>query len=222
MTSADMLTSIIWQLVEVVRENAGGIGAFINDLFTRCKVQKALLHCLLSTLHERTGFRTPPFRNSSCEGALPSRISKEAKPCQLRAFQVKLLKLLQAIFVLEDSIDSSDAGGVDHLQGISPQSPSKSDNEPLLQSSVYRYVPGKNLSCQGMLLTAVLHGLQNDDYDLHHEWLRFVIACLPHMRSALGAWVVVVVEQIGHMLQKQTGLYVPLNPERTDAPSTEK
>lgn len=216
MTSADVLTSVIWQLVEVVRENALGMGAFINDLFTRCKVQKALLHCLLSTLYERTGLRTPSVRASS--DALPSRISKEAKQCQLRAFQVKLIHLLQAIFVLEDNIDCLDSGVVDSLQAsLSPQSPSKTENEPLLQGAVFRYIPGKSLAFQSMLLTAVLHGLQNDDYDLHHEWLRFVIACLPHMRSALGSWVVVVVEQVGRMLQKQTNLYVPLNAERTDA-----
>ncbi|KAK3711622.1 hypothetical protein QZH41_003796 [Actinostola sp. cb2023] len=215
MTSTDVLTSAIWQLVEVVRENAVGIGPFINDLFTRCKVQKALLHCLLSTLYERTGCSLPT--SSDKHDVLPPRVSKSAKPSQLRAFQVKLLKLLQAIFVLEDNIEAVDPGTVDHQRSLS-----KTESDGSLQNNTYRYQPGKTLAFQSMLLSAVMHGLQNDDYDLHHEWLRFVIACLPHMKAALGTWVVLVVQQVGHMLQAQTSLYVPVtkNESGTVPPSS--
>lgn len=204
MTSADVLTSVIWQLVEVVRENAVGIGPFINDLFARCKVQKALLHCILSTLYERTGCNLPTSNDKN--DIIPPRVSKTSKPSQLRAFQVKLLKLIQAIFVLEDNIEAVEAATAEHIR-----SPAKTvDSDSTLQSNTYRYYPGKTLAYQSMLLSAVMHGLQYDDYDLHHEWLRFVIACLPHMKGALGTWVVVVVQQVGRMLQAQTGLYLPL------------
>ena len=208
MTSADVLTSIIWQLIEVVRENAVGIGPFINDLFTRCKVQKALLHCLLSTLYERTGYNLP---NSVNTDSPPPRVSKPPKASQLRAFQVKLLNLVQAIFVLEDNIEAVELATAEHLK-----SPMKTaESESTLQNNTYRYQPGKTLAYQSMLLSAVVHGLQYDDYDLHHEWLRFVIACLPHMKGALGSWVLVIVQQVGRMLQAQTGLYVPLT--KTDS-----
>lgn len=203
MTSTDVLTSVIWQLVEVVRENVTGIGSFINDLFSRCKVQKALLHCLLSTLYERTGYSLPTSTDKN--ELIPPRVSKTSKPSQLRAFQVKLIKLIQAIFVLEDNIEAVEATTPEHLR-----SPIKSDTETSLKSNSYRYYPGKTLAYQSMLLSAVMHGLQYDDYDLHPEWLRFVIASLPHMKGALGTWVVIIVQQVGRMLQVQTGLYLPI------------
>ncbi|XP_048577556.1 protein dopey-1 isoform X2 [Nematostella vectensis] len=207
MTSAEVLTSIVWQLVEVVRETGAGFGPFISDLFTRCKVQKALLHCLVSTLYERTGINVPTA--GADNGPHLKRIDGGKTASQLRGLQVKLLKLLQAIFVLESNIELSESITNDSITNV-PASPAKLESESTIHQSAQRYIPGRTLARQSMLLSAVLHGLKYDDYDLHHEWLQFVITCLPHMKGSLSTWVVRVTEQVGRMLEFQTTAYQPL------------
>lgn len=215
MASTELLLGVMWQLVEVVKESGAGFGTYISDMFARCKVQKALLHCLLSTLYERTGVRgsssvtspTPTF--NSCHIHVGSEIS----PPQAGAFQVKLLKLVQAVLILESTIRAAVAISQENPAGHGTPPPSKaespakvSDETKVMQSS-HRYIPGKPLAEQGMLLSAVLHGLRHDDHDMHYEWLQFMITCLSHMGSGLRRWVVPVAEQLCRTLERMTTVY---------------
>ena len=213
--SAEMLHNIMWQVVEVVKESGAGFGTYISDMFSRCKVQKALLHCLLSILYERTGVRGTSFVKSPPPNFKPSQlyVSSEISKSQARALQVKLLKLLQAILILESNIRTAVAISQDNPGGhgtpptSKPESPAKAADELKVTQSSYRYIPGKSLAEQGMLLSAVLHGLRHDESDMHYEWLQFVVTCLSHMGLVLRAWVVPVAEQISRILEGLTTVY---------------
>ena len=213
--SAEMLHNIMWQVVEVVKESGAGFGTYISDMFSRCKVQKALLHCLLSILYERTGVRGTSFVKSPPPNFKPSQlyVSSEISKSQARALQVKLLKLLQAILILESNIRTAVAISQDNPGGhgtpptSKPESPAKAADELKVTQSSHRYIPGKSLAEQGMLLSAVLHGLRHDESDMHYEWLQFVVTCLSHMGLVLRAWVVPVAEQISRILEGLTTVY---------------
>lgn len=215
MASTELLLGVMWQLVEVVKESGAGFGTYISDMFSRCKVQKALLHCLLSTLYERTGVRgassakSPSPTLKSCHIHIDSKNSQS----QARAFQVKLLKLIQAVLILESTIYTAVAISNEKPVGhgtpppSKPESPAKTFDESKVTQSSHRYIPGKSLAEQGMLLSAVLHGLRHDEYDMHYEWLQFVTTCLSHMGMELRAWIVPVAEQLCRTLEQMTSVY---------------
>ena len=209
MASVDLLTSIVWQLVDVVKENGASFGTYISDMFSRCKVQKALLHCLVSTLYYRTGSSAASAQSDTESAEFAA--NPASGPSEDRTFQVKLLRLLQAIFILEDCIfvaesyASESAGALN--ASTKAEAPAETSSESKSNQSGQRFVAGKLLASQSMLVSAVLHGLRYDDVDMHREWLQFVITCLPHMQHELGTWVVPVTEHVCHILERATGFY---------------
>lgn len=213
MASTEFLLGIMWQLVEVVKESGAGFGTYISDMFSRCKVQKALLHCLLSTLYERTGVRGSASTLSPSLKPSHIHVSSEISQSQARAFQVKLLKLIQSVLILESNIRTAVAISQDNPGGhgtpppSKPESPKKVTDEVKVTQSSHRYIPGKSLAEQGMLLSAVLHGLRHDERDVHYEWLQFVVTCLSHMGAELRTWVVPVAEHLCRILEKLTTVY---------------
>ena len=131
-----------------------------------------------------------------------------------QVLQIKLLRLLQAILILEDCIQCTEPSTPDgSRQNLPLASPSKQEEKDLNtqdrkpSNSAQRFIPDLRLSSQGMLLSVVLHGLKHDTYDLRHEWLRFVLACLPHMREDLHKWVTPVVQQICYSLREIAIVY---------------
>lgn len=210
MASVELLTGVVWQLVDVVKESGTGFATYISDLFSRCKVQKALLHCLISTLYDRTGMRTASGQPSASETL---RLHATTSSSQAQTFQVKLLRVLQAIFILEDSIFMAERCSSENVGAMSPSPPTKAESSTETSSenksnqSAQRFAPGKPLASQSMLVSAVLHGLRYDEVDMHHEWLQFVITCLPHMRHELSTWVVPVTEHLCCILEQLARVY---------------
>lgn len=39
------------ELIMIVRDSGKGFACYIGDLLSRCKVQKVVLHCVLSSVH---------------------------------------------------------------------------------------------------------------------------------------------------------------------------
>lgn len=221
LASTELLLGVMWQLVEVVKESGAGFGTYISDMFSRCKVQKALLHCLLSTLYERTGVRTSSKSPSPTMKSCHLHVSSEISQSQARAFQIKLVKLVQAVLILESNIYTAVAISQETAAGhgtpppSKPESPAKVSDDAKVTQSSHRYLPGKPLAEQGMLLSAVLHGLRHDEPDMHYEWLQFVITCLSHMGMQLRTWVVPVVEHLCRILERLTTVYSKDKDSRT-------
>ena len=48
----DLLIVLVSELILVVKDNNKAYAIYIHDLFSRCKVQKVVLHSLIATVHD--------------------------------------------------------------------------------------------------------------------------------------------------------------------------
>jgi len=46
-----MLTLIFNELILIIKKMGKGLASYVADLMVKCKVQKAILHCILSSVH---------------------------------------------------------------------------------------------------------------------------------------------------------------------------
>nr|CAD7207282.1 unnamed protein product [Timema douglasi] len=102
---------IISELILIVRDSGKGFACYIADLLSRCKVQKVVLHCVLSSVHSMktsasdTTVVTPPNEPSSSRQTFTEEIVRFNDPldecvrgCRFRAsehtegYQVQLLR----------------------------------------------------------------------------------------------------------------------------------
>jgi len=51
LASAELLMLICSELIYIVRDSGKGFACYIADLLSRCKVQKVVLHCVLSSVY---------------------------------------------------------------------------------------------------------------------------------------------------------------------------
>lgn len=51
LASAELLMLICAELIYIVRDSGKGFACYIADLLSRCKVQKVVLHCVLSSVY---------------------------------------------------------------------------------------------------------------------------------------------------------------------------
>ena len=51
LASAELLMLICSELIFIVRDSGKGFACYIADLLLRCKVQKVVLHCVLSSVY---------------------------------------------------------------------------------------------------------------------------------------------------------------------------
>ena len=115
--SIDILSVLVTELILVVRDNGKGYATYISDLFSRCKVQKVVLHSLLAGVNDlkrrhkkkdemsRVSFTEDilSFNEvNSCEG--DDSLSLEKISNFSEASQVQLLRLLLSLVMLEQVI----------------------------------------------------------------------------------------------------------------------
>lgn len=51
LASAELLMLICSELIYIVHDSGKGFACYIADLLSRCKVQKVVLHCVLSSVY---------------------------------------------------------------------------------------------------------------------------------------------------------------------------
>lgn len=100
-SSMEVLELVLQELVGVVRESGRGSATFISDLLMRCKVQKAVLYCLLATVCNAKK-ETLKGGKTMLEISLDAPVELGNRGAQ--AFQLQLLKLAQTIIILEDQL----------------------------------------------------------------------------------------------------------------------
>lgn len=50
LTSIETLTDILTELIPLVRESGKGLASYIATILAKCKVQRIVLHCVMSSL----------------------------------------------------------------------------------------------------------------------------------------------------------------------------
>lgn len=244
------MSNLIWELVKLVRESGHGFGNFITDLLSRCKVQKAIVHCLAATTKSNANC-PDTFRGSSdnlrtstdnirmaTDAAGVSKDSPEMPSEVPRSFheaprrlsvetvdhmilQSKLLEVVESLIVLEHALLSC-------FEALTPDHVGNSDFEIIMKGGgdeggsvaasraeacgIPRFIQGKSLSSQEMLLNMVIYCLKaQGNLEMKSRWTGFVIDCLPYLGNDLEKWVVPVVLQMCSNLSDVATLFEEMN-----------
>ncbi|XP_077977408.1 protein DOP1A-like isoform X2 [Glandiceps talaboti] len=191
----EIMTKILGELVQVVKESGKGTATFIKDLLSRCKVQKAILHCLLATVL------------NARKQALRQGFNMSDKSSQ--AVQIHLLQLVHTVMILEEQLfslkDGSDKTTVDDDSSSEWEHVRPTFQQPM---SSLRFLQSERVASQGMFLCAILSALRQPHMShVHRHWVAIVTDSLPYMDKGLGNIVVPVANQLCKNLESLAYLY---------------
>ena len=233
--SIDILVVLVSELILVVRDNSQAYATYISDLFSRCKVQKVVLHCLLAGVndmkrgsnlvdptmsrsndqrdHPNIGFTEDILKfneiNSLPEsGTFTGTCEKISNYSE--AFQVQVLRLLLSLVMLEQIIAQQKIGvqgeAVSSIPNVSK--PSAASYSRSAQPLVLRYLHDQAIPDQPMFLAAIISALRHDKMrHLHPHWTSLVNSCLPFLGKSLSITVVEVTSQLCRNLEKLAPFY---------------
>uniref|UniRef100_A0A0P6J8V2 Protein dopey-2 n=1 Tax=Heterocephalus glaber TaxID=10181 RepID=A0A0P6J8V2_HETGA len=198
--SVEVLIRIVMQLVSVAKSSEGKNMEFIHSLLQRCRVQEFVLLSLSASMYtsqKRYGLATSNQGGALAEDSLfeESLISLgQGQIWSEHPLQIELLKLLQALIILE------------HHLG---QGQEEAESQPALcrewqkalnfQQAIgaVQYVQPHPLTSQGLLVSAVVRGLQPTyGYGMHPAWVSLVTQSLPYFGKSLGWTVTPFIVQI--------------------------
>ncbi|CAO2634124.1 Protein dopey-1 [Lemmus lemmus] len=200
MMSIEILTLLFTELAKVIESSAKGFPSFISDMLSKCKVQKVILHCLLSSIfsvqkwhsEKITGKNMVAVEEGFSEDSLINFSEDEFDNGS--TLQSQLLRVLQRLIVLEHRVmtipEENEAGFdfvVSDLEHISPHQPMTS----------LQYLHTQPITCQGMFLCAVIRALhQHCACKMHPQWIGLITSTLPYMGKVLQRVVVSVTLQL--------------------------
>ncbi|XP_066867332.1 protein dopey-1 isoform X4 [Kogia breviceps] len=200
MMSIEILTLLFTELAKVIESSAKGFPSFISDMLSKCKVQKVILHCLLSSI-----FSAQKWHSEKAAGKNVLAVEEGFSEDSLINFsedefdggstlQSQLLKVLQRLIVLEHRVmtvpEENEAGFdfvVSDLEHINPHQPMAS----------LQYLHARPITSQGMFLCAVIRALhQHCACKMHPQWIGLIASTLPYMGRVLQRVVVSVTLQL--------------------------
>lgn len=189
MMSVELLSLIISELVQVVQSTGGsGFINYLKDMLNRCRLQKAVLCCLLASMEVES---SKANTYSSSEDNL--------------AFQSQLLSLLHHLIMLESRFSNTTQPKTSTISFKMIHAILVGDDEELYNLTSPRllhYLHGSGIAAQPMFLAALLMALKSESFlSLHCQWIRLITMCLPYLGSALGTITSATVNQICDTLE---------------------
>ncbi|KAK7886470.1 hypothetical protein WMY93_026091 [Mugilogobius chulae] len=219
LTSVEVLTLLFNELSKATGGSAKGFASFICDVLSKCKVQKVVLHCLLSTIfsaqkwHEQrvAGVNMASVEEGLSEDSIINLSEDQIDSCS--AVQSQLLRLLQSLVVLEHKVmvPAEEGGeGVSVAGGAGSSGPGASSGagfeilggevehvNPQQPMTSLQYLPGQPITAQGLFLCAVIRALhQHHSCKMHPQWIGLITASLPYMGRVLRRVVASVTLQL--------------------------
>uniref|UniRef100_A0A8D0T4X2 DOP1 leucine zipper like protein A n=1 Tax=Sus scrofa TaxID=9823 RepID=A0A8D0T4X2_PIG len=200
MMSIEILTLLFTELAKVIESSAKGFPSFISDMLSKCKVQKVILHCLLSSIFSAQKWHSEKMAGKNMvaveEGFSEDSLINfsEEEFDNGSTLQSQLLKVLQRLIVLEHRVmttpEENETGFdfvVSDLEHISPHQPMTS----------LQYLHAQPITSQGMFLCAVIRALhQHCACKMHPQWIGLITSTLPYMGRVLQRVVVSVTLQL--------------------------
>ncbi|KAL3284354.1 hypothetical protein HHI36_018518 [Cryptolaemus montrouzieri] len=183
--SLEILDVIVKNLTAIVKDNTKGFSSYIADMLVKCKFQKILLHCLL------TSVRTFDEDMTFAEEVLMFNNfllydSNQNVGEHIEAFQIQLLRLIQSLIILEYNVF-----------------PSPKHNGPTIEQiasavvTELNYTPTVLTPYQQIFLSAIMSALrQHNMKNLQEKWLNMVTTCLPYFGENLKQISISVIHQI--------------------------
>ncbi|CAG5865680.1 unnamed protein product [Menidia menidia] len=228
--SVAVLTRMVNQLNCTARGQEGSkvILESIRRLLSGCKVQQYALLSLSASMYvsqkgadrgaskgeelleEQEGLSEESLVNLGAGGG------QEQYP-----LQIELLKLLQALIVLEYHVwpgEVGSAAGVafgqpgEHRESSTASTPLAREWQTavLFQQSIKaaQYVQSHPITAQGMFVSAAARALQPQyGYAMHPHWVSLLCSCLPYLGRSLGIIVAPLISQICRNLDELVKLY---------------
>ncbi len=204
--AVDLLIVLVSELILVVKDNGRAFAIYINDLFTRCKVQKVVLHSLIASVHDMQKEEqksSPPHHHleSFTQDILKFNEVYVSSDCMnsnfSEAFQVQILKLLLALVMLEQVVLHQSESGVASKRQATASS-----------AKVIRYLSDRLIPDQPMFLAAIVSALKlNNMRHLHSHWTSLVTNCLPFLDHSLTSTVMEVTTQLAANLEQLVPFY---------------
>ncbi|XP_064411620.1 protein dopey-1 isoform X2 [Latimeria chalumnae] len=198
--SIEILTLLFTELAKVIESSAKGFASFISDMLSKCKVQKVVLHCLLSSIFSAQKWHSERMAGKNMvaieEGFSEDGVINfsEDEMDSGSTLQTQLLKLLQGLIILEHKVmtvpEETETGFefvASDMEHISPQQPMTS----------LQYLHSQLITCQGMFLCVVIRALhQHFACKMHPQWISLITSTLPYTGRILQRVVVSVTLQL--------------------------
>lgn len=219
LTSVEVLTLLFSELAKVTGGSAKGFASFISDVLSKCKVQKVVLHCLLSSIfsaqkwHDQrvAGVNMATVEEGLSEDSVINLSEDQIDSCS--AVQSQLLRLLQSLVVLEHRVlvpadEGGEGGPVGGVAGGGAAGGGVGAGFEILGGEVehvnpqqpmtsLQYLHGQPITAQGMFLCAVIRALhQQHACKMHPQWIGLITATLPYMGRVLRRVVASVTLQL--------------------------
>ncbi|XP_070693739.1 protein DOP1B [Pempheris klunzingeri] len=230
--SVEVLTRMVNQLGCMARDQEGNAASLepIRRLLSGCKVQQYALLTLSASMYvsQRGADKGPP-RGAELldeQGGLSeeSLVNFGTGGGQEQyTLQMELLKLLQALIVLEyhvwpgGAVSAAGSGGASGHSGDPRESPTAStplarewQTAVLFQQSIKaaQYVQSHPITAQGMFVSAAARALQPQyGYAMHPHWVSLLCSSLPYLGRSLGIIVAPLISQICRNLDELVKLY---------------
>lgn len=228
--SVEVLTRIVQQLRSMTQRQEGNVALLesIHKLLAGCKVQQYALLTLSASMYvsqrgtDRGASKSMELVNG--EGGLSEEsllnLGSGGGPEQY-PLQMELLKLLQALIVLEYQVlpgataSAAGPGGAPCQHGETREHQSTPlarewQTAVLFQQSIKaaQYVQSHPITAQGMFVSAAARALQPQyGYAMHPHWVSLLCACLPYLGRSLSIIVAPLISQICKNLDELVKLY---------------
>ena len=202
--ATETLTLMMSEVIVIMRDSGKNFVSYISDLLSRCKVQKALLHCVLATIFNSRKRKDKDLASSKITEAIIAFNEENLVPSANETFQIQLLNLLLSMIALEDQI-SKFHGNTEPTQQ-SDWDRLRVSYQPSLQN--VRYNQGHLIIQQGMFMSSVLSSLKQFHLcHMHRHWIALVTGALPYMGKHLPGIVISVVSQLCRNLEAVASEY---------------
>ena len=201
--SCEILRLIFSELIPEIKGKPA-FTSYMNDMLMRCKVQKVVLHSLVSSVynfqfkHSDKNEERAGSDDSFSDGVIDLNEKLSCSTGFQEDMQKSLLKLLEQLMILEHKSSPNAANDRDlptHNRKGSDSKASRIRFQPLMSS--LKYTPNVAIPCQAMFLSAIQTALQQTSKaNLHPNWLQLVESSLPYAGRSLNRMVVCVVIQL--------------------------
>ncbi|KAL3881558.1 hypothetical protein ACJMK2_027984, partial [Sinanodonta woodiana] len=198
--AAETLTLIITEVISIMRDSGKNFVSYISDLLQRCKVQKALFHCILASIHNcRKKKKGDDHMTHHITEAIIAFNEENLDSSLNETFQIKLLNFLLVMIILEKQIQKFEGESVDSTAQIDLNQLRINSHFSLLN---LKYAPGQPIVQQSMFISSVISALkQLHMCHMHRHWVALVTSGLLYMGKHLPSIVLSVVWQLCRNLE---------------------
>ncbi|XP_041353922.1 protein dopey-1-like isoform X2 [Gigantopelta aegis] len=190
MMAAEILILILSELIGIMKDSGKNFCSYIEDLLVRCKLQKALLHCVLASVYNSRR-KNGVNNNTKLTEAIIAFNEDGLDPQANNTFQIRLLNLLLVMIMMERQIEV--------IHGVKDTTNNASSDWERNKSSLgnVKYTANLPIVQQGMFITGILSALKQQHMcQMHCHWVAMVTSALPYMDKALPRVTLCIVSQL--------------------------